>query len=43
MSTAAASRNFRFLRPYEPQFDRLGALAERYFTNDPATCLIKLG
>jgi type I restriction enzyme R subunit len=36
------SRNFSFLYEYEPQFDRLGALAERYFRDDPNTCLIKL-
>ncbi|HEX6016269.1 MAG TPA: hypothetical protein VFY87_31590, partial [Geminicoccaceae bacterium] len=36
------SHNFGFMRGYEPQFDRLGALAERYFRDDPNTCLIKL-
>lgn len=36
------SRNFSFMMAYEPQFDRLGALAERYFRDDPNTCLIKL-
>lgn len=36
------SENFAFMRPHEPQFDRLGALAERYFSDDPNTCLIKL-
>ncbi len=30
------------MRAYEPQFDRLGALAERYFRDDPNSCLIKL-
>lgn len=42
MPTEAVSRNFGFLRAYEPQLDRLGALAERYFADDPSTCLIKL-
>ena len=36
------SRNFGFMRPYEPQFERLGALAERHFRDDPNACLIKL-
>jgi hypothetical protein len=30
------------MRAYEPQFDRLGALAERYFGDDPNASLIKL-
>lgn len=34
--------NFAFLHQLEPQAYRLGALAERYFTDDPNTCLIKL-
>lgn len=42
MLTGPASRNFTFMCAYEPQFDRLGALAERYFTDDPNTCLMKL-
>lgn len=36
------SQNFAFLATYEPQLDRLGALAERYFPDDPVTSLIKL-
>ena len=36
------SQNFAFLLPYERQLDRLGALAERYFADDPSTALIKL-
>lgn len=36
------SQNFAFMRAYGEQFDRLGALSERYFTDDPNTCLIKL-
>ncbi len=42
MQADAASRNFCFLQPYERQLDRFGALAERYFADDPSTCLIKL-
>lgn len=34
--------NFAFLQKLEPQVFRLGALAERYFTDDPNTCLIKI-
>ena len=36
------SQNFRFLSPYHAQLVRLSALAERYFRDDPNTCLIKL-
>ncbi len=42
MPTEGVSRNFGCLRAYEEQLDRLGALAERYFADDPSTCLIKL-
>ena len=34
--------NFGMLQKREPQLFRLGALAERYFTDDPNTCHIKL-
>ncbi|MGA2636197.1 hypothetical protein [Methylocella sp.] len=34
--------NFTFLKPHDDQLVRLGALAERYFHDDPNTCLIKL-
>ncbi len=34
--------NFDMLRPYEAQLWRLGALAERYFAEDPNTSLLKL-
>lgn len=34
--------NFDMLRPYEEQLWRLGALAERYFAEDPNTSLLKL-
>ena len=37
-----ASRNFAFLAVHDPQLVRLGALAERYFADDPSTSLIKL-
>lgn len=36
------SGNFAFLKAHDPQLVRLGALAERYFHDDPNTCLIKL-
>jgi len=36
------SANFAFLADYDAQLARLGALAERYFRDDPNTCLIKL-
>src|ERR1700693_3372758 len=36
------SANFDFLAPHDAQLVRLGALAERYFKEDPNTCLIKL-
>ena len=36
------SANFGFLSAHDAQLERLGALAERYFKDDPNTCLIKL-
>lgn len=36
------SQNFGFLGVHDVQLVRLGALAERYFRDDPNTCLIKL-
>ena len=42
MSKDIKSYNFSFMRAYGPQFDRLGALAERYFRDDPNGCLVKL-
>ncbi|MBM0745454.1 type I restriction-modification system endonuclease [Phormidium sp. CLA17] len=36
------SPNFEFLKVHDPQLVRLGSLAERYFVDDPNTCLIKL-
>jgi type I restriction enzyme R subunit len=38
----ANSSNFSFLESSEPQLHRLGVLAERYFSEDPNTCNIKL-
>lgn len=40
MSTETA--NFGFLKRHDEQLVRLGALAERYFREDPNTCLLKL-
>jgi type I restriction enzyme R subunit len=36
------SSNFDFLKAHDPQLVRLGALAERYFHDDPNTSVIKL-
>jgi type I restriction enzyme R subunit len=38
----ATSGNFDFLKAHDPQLVRLGALTERYFHDDPNTCLFKL-
>jgi len=37
-----AQSNFDMLRPYEAELWRLGVLAERYFADDPNTCMIKV-
>lgn len=42
MSGHSLSPNFVFLKRHEPQLVKLGTLAERYFKDDPCTCLIKL-
>lgn len=34
--------NFGHLKAHDPQLVRLGRLAERYFADDPNTCLLKL-
>ncbi len=34
--------NFNFLKQHDEQLVRLGQLAERYFPDDPNTCLLKL-
>lgn len=36
------SRNFYFLKEHDESLEKLGALAELYFVNDPNTSLIKL-
>jgi type I restriction enzyme R subunit len=36
------SANFKFLVVHDRLLDHLGALAERYFADDPGTCLLKL-
>lgn len=41
-NTIDESPNFSYLRVYDAQLVRLGALAERYFKDDPSTSLIKL-
>lgn len=41
-SSQPASANFGFLASHDSQLVRLGTLAERYFADDPNTCLIKL-
>ena len=38
----AISANFGYLGSHDAQLVRLGGLAERYFKDDPNTCLIKL-
>jgi type I restriction enzyme R subunit len=42
MPGPALSPNFRFLHRHEPRLVQLGTLTERYFKDDPCTCLIKL-
>ena len=42
MGNSAGNSNFVILRSYQAQLWRLGALAERYFADDPNTCLLKL-
>lgn len=42
MASEITSQNVLFLQPYERKLDYLGALAERYFAEDPNTALIKL-
>ena len=36
------SPNFSFLEDHAPQLVRLGTFAERYFREDPNTCIMKL-
>ncbi|MCB0623032.1 MAG: type I restriction-modification system endonuclease [Saprospiraceae bacterium] len=42
MPNEIESLNFEFLATYDARLVRFGALAERYFPDDPNTCLIKL-
>lgn len=42
MKEGFTSANFQFLESHDLQLVRLAALAERYFSDDPNTCLIKL-
>jgi type I restriction enzyme R subunit len=39
---SALSHNFSHLQSHDEQLVRLGMLAERYFADDPNTCLLKL-
>lgn len=38
----AVSPNFSYLRVHDAQLVKIGTLAEKYFKDDPVTCLIKL-
>jgi len=42
MASTPAPSNFTHLRAHDEQLLRLGQLAERYFPEDPNTCLLKL-
>ncbi|WP_145691114.1 type I restriction-modification system endonuclease [Azospirillum brasilense] len=42
MDAQHSSANFNFLATHDPQLVRLGALAERYFRDDPNTSLLKV-
>src|SRR5690348_12802163 len=42
MAEHLTSPNFSFLSVYDTQLLRLGALAERYFKDDPNTSILKL-
>jgi len=42
MATTPTSSNFQFLSAHDTLLVALGAQAERYFVEDPVTCLIKL-
>ena len=39
---APLSSNFAHLKEHDEQLLRIGMLAERYFSDDPNTCLLKL-
>jgi len=38
----SSASNFGFLSDHDPKLVQLGAFAERYFRDDPPTCLIKV-
>ena len=42
MSDIRQQSNFSQLKAHDEQLERLGLLAERYFADDPNTCLLKL-
>lgn len=42
MSSIRRQSNFSQLKAHDEQLERLGLLAERYFADDPNTCLLKL-
>jgi type I restriction enzyme, R subunit len=42
MTPTILASNFSFLKTHDEQLVRLGRLAERYFPEDPNTCLLKL-
>ena len=42
MSSIYRPSNFSLLKVHDEQLERLGVLAERYFADDPNTCLLKL-
>ena len=42
MAGSRLQSNFTHLKVHDEQLVRLGLLAERYFAEDPNTCLIKL-
>ena len=42
MTSARQQSNFSQLKAHDEQLERLGLLAERYFADDPNTCLLKL-
>lgn len=42
MSGVRQQSNFSQLKAHDEQLERLGLLAERYFADDPNTCLLKL-
>jgi len=42
MTGVRRQSNFSQLKSHDEQLERLGLLAERYFADDPNTCLLKL-